>query len=227
MLALSRAEDSLRKGGQENIRLAVDVLPSVASEMFPQAAIHFRPQNPRCISQVMTEPNGHLPAQLREGALDMVVGRMTTTEEMVGPSFRHLCFERVVLVMRSGHPLIGRPITPETLAPCPLMLAPKGAQIGLAVRDFLLGFGAQYLTPAYQNVSLAFGRAILQMSDFVWFISHGVVIHEINVRQLAEITLSTEILAGPLGLSPQGITALSAKHHSMANALCQVAETTS
>ncbi|MBC55760.1 MAG: pca operon transcription factor PcaQ [Confluentimicrobium sp.] len=224
MLALSRAESSVRKGAQESTQLAVGVLPSVASEVFPLAAMKFRAQNPHCILRVMTGPNWLLLTQLREGALDMVVGRMAPTEDMAGLSFRHLYSDRVVLAVRPGHPLIGQPITPETLANHPLMLPPKGALIGPVVRDFLLSIGAQGLTAAYQNVSLAFGRRILQMSDCVWFISRGVVIHEISTGQLAEIPLPTEILAGPVGLSLRDNTVMSDTHHGMANALREVAE---
>jgi len=200
MLELDRAQDLARTAPMRVTRLAVGVLPTAATSVFPRAALAFRAEFPNCVLRVSTGPNWLLLSQLREGALDLVVGRMPGPDQMTGLAFRQLYTERVVAVVRPGHPLrSGLPVATD-LGKYPLLLPPSGAVIAPAVQSFLLSIGLQNHQPAFESVSLAFGRKVVQESDTVWFISEGVVAEEVRLGTLCVVDPGTEMLAGLVGI---------------------------
>ena len=81
------------------------MLPTVATRVLPRAALAFAAGGAgRCL-RASTGPNRYLLSQLREGRLDLVVGRLAAPEEMAGLVFEQLYAEAVVAVVRAGHPL--------------------------------------------------------------------------------------------------------------------------
>ncbi|MHC0054393.1 pca operon transcription factor PcaQ [Actibacterium sp. D379-3] len=219
LVELNRAQDLVRKSAVRKSRVSVGVLPSVGTDLFPRTALRFRDTNPDCILRVSTGPNWMLLSQLRDGGLDMVVGRMAQPDTMAGLSFRQLYTEQVALITRPDHPLTGQPFSAEALSRFPLMLPPKGALISPVVRAFLMTVGLQHSEPAFENVSLAFGRKVVQMSDVVWFISRGVVRDEIASGALSQIALNSDILAGPIGVSVRENAVMSAEQRCLTDLL--------
>jgi LysR family pca operon transcriptional activator len=142
-----------------------------------------------------------LLSQLREGELDMVVGRMAQAQNMDGLTFLQLYSEKVIPVVRPGHPLNRPDWTPKALAGYPLMLPPPGAVIYPMVRAYLHNNDLSDPDPAFENVSLAFGRNVVQRSDTVWFISQGVVLNELETGTLVALPLQDDLLGGPVGVS--------------------------
>lgn len=140
-------------------------------------------------------------SQLREGAADLVVGRMATPEQMTGLTFEQLYVEDVVLVSRPGHPMLDAVEPAAVIDRYPLILPPKGALISATVRGFLLSIGLHAVHPMFETVSLAFGRRAVQLSDALWFISRGVVADELASGALAAARLDHPMLAGPVGIS--------------------------
>lgn len=201
MVDLQRAQDLVREMPRRETRLSVGALPTAATSLLPEAALAFRAKNPECLLRVTTGPNWMLLSQLREGALDMVVGRMPPAGAVEGLTFRQLFSERVVPVVRPGHPLNLAPWTWEELRSYPLMLPPSGAVIAPSVKSFLHSVGLNDLTPTFENVSLAFGRRVVEQSDTVWFISHGVVGAELANGTLAMLDIQGDLLGGPVGVS--------------------------
>ena len=198
---LERGQRLLSDLPQRQRKLAVGVLPTAATGLFPDAAARFRETHPDCTLRVSTGPNWLLLSQLREGALDIVVGRMPATGTGEGLSFRQLYWERVVPVIRPGHPLAGQDWEPAELLRYPLMLPPAGAVISGSVRAFLQSLGLGEPIPAYENVSHAFGRRVVARSDTIWFISAGVVRAELDSGELSVLPVQNELLGGPLGIS--------------------------
>lgn len=201
MTELERAQDLVRSVARQQTRIAVGALPTASTEIFPRAALAFREVCPDCVLRVSTGPNWLLLTQLREGTLDMVVGRMAHAGMMEGLSFRQLYPERVVPVVRPGHPVLGRDNPLAALAEYPLMLPPSGAVISPMVRAFLHTIGLPSPRPAFENVSHAFGRKVVSESDTVWFISRGVVAEELNLGTLVAIDVTDDLLGGSVGVS--------------------------
>lgn len=200
MIDLTRAQDMVREAPRSRTRLAVGILPTAATEIFPKAALRFQNTHPNCMMRVTTGPNWMLLSQLREGALDMIVGRMPAAAALDGLSFHHLYSDTVVPVVRPDHPLL-RPNWPlSQLTAYPLMLPPSGAVISPMVRAFLHNCGISNPAPSFENVSLAFGRKVVQDSDVIWFISQGVVAAELKAGTLASLPLKDDLLGGPVGV---------------------------
>jgi len=211
MLELDRAQDLARTAPTRVTKLTVGVLPTAATSVFPRAALAFNRAFPNCVLRVSTGPNWLLLSQLREGALDLVVGRMPGPDQMTGLAFRQLYTERVVLVVRPGHPLGEGVDLASGLGSYPLLVPPSGAVIAPAVQSYLLSIGLQNVQPAFESVSLAFGRKVVQDSDTVWFISEGVVAEEVRLGTLRALNPGTELLAGLVGICQRAQAAPSAE----------------
>ncbi|SEN25105.1 LysR family transcriptional regulator, pca operon transcriptional activator [Paracoccus alcaliphilus] len=199
---LERAQRLVLSPPLERPRLHVGVLPTAATGLVPRAALAFRDTHPEVLLDVMTGPNWLLLSLLREGQLDLVVGRMPSAGNTEGLNFRRLYWERVVPVVRAGHPLLRRQDWDYAdLTRHPLMLPPAGALIANSVRTWLHSVGIIEPQPAYENVSLSFGREVVLRSDTVWFISEGVVRAEIETGALVILPIRNELLGGPVGIS--------------------------
>ncbi|WP_295042959.1 LysR substrate-binding domain-containing protein [uncultured Paracoccus sp.] len=198
---LERAQSLVLSPPPERPRLHLGVLPTAATGLVPRAALAFRDARPDVLLDVMTGPNWLLLSLLREGQLDLVVGRMPAAGNTEGLGFRRLYWERVVPVVRAGHPLLRGGWEYGDLAHHPLMLPPAGAVIAGSVRSWLHSVGITDPQPAFENVSLAFGREVVTRSDTVWFISEGVVRAEIETGALVILPIRNELLGGPVGIS--------------------------
>lgn len=197
---LERAQTIVTAAPRDRIRIHVGVLPT-AGELLPRAALTFRAAHPEPLLDVMTGPNWLLLSLLREGQLDLVVGRMPPPGSTEGLAFAPLYWERIVPVVRPGHPLLQGDWDYGALARYPLMLPPPGALIAGSVRNWLHSVGLAAPEPAYANVSLPFGLGITSQTDTVWFISEGVVAPEIRAGRLVVLPIRNELLGGPVGIT--------------------------
>lgn len=198
---LERAQKLVLSPPRERPRIHAGVLPTAATGLVPRAALAFRRDNPDVVIDITTGPNWLLLSLLREGQLDLVVGRMPPAGNTEGLGFQRLYWERVVPVVRPGHPLLRDDWDYTALRRVPLMLPPSGAVISGSVHNWLHSVGIPDPQPAFGNVSLAFGREVVMHSDTVWFISEGVVRQEIETGLLAVLPIRNELLGGPVGIS--------------------------
>lgn len=196
--SLDAGAAALRPGAGGALR--VGVLPTAATRVFPAVVLRFRELRPEILLKVETGPHHHLIRQLREGGVDLVIGRLPDVSEMPGLSFEHLYEEDVVLVGRAGHPLADRPVG-EALAAAPLILPPATALIRRAVDDYLASLGLIGIAPAVETVSLAVGRGICLASDALWFISRGVIAEELERGQMQELPVGARFLSGAVGIT--------------------------
>jgi len=190
--ALTRPEDSRR-------RLAVGVLPTVATRIMPRAALAFAKATPGARLRISTGPNWMLLSQLHEGALDLVVGKLAGPDQMKGLVFEQLFVDPVVAVVRAGHPLIGAPA--GEFLDLPFVLPPPGAVIRPVVERYFLSIGRETPAAMVETVSLSVGRGLTLNSDAIWFISRGVVADELESGALATLDLGVLPLAGPVGIT--------------------------
>mgnify|MGYP003111770589 CR=1 FL=1 len=201
MSELMRGHDRLAREGGAPVRLSVGVLPTAAGDLLPRAALAFRGAAPNATLHVLTGPNWLLFNHLRDGAVDLVVGRMPEQDEITGVTFEQLYLEDVVLVCRPGHPLLQAPV-PETLLPAyPVILPPRGAVISATVDRYLTSIGLPSLRATIETVALPVGRKVVRQSDALWFISRGVVADDLDESKLVAVPLKSPLLSGPVGIS--------------------------
>ena len=198
--ALEAGAAALHPGTQG--RLRVGILPTVATRFFPRVVLRFGALRPDMVLAVETGPHHYLMRLLREGGIDLMIGRLPGASEMAGLSFDHLYEEDVVLVGRAGHPLAQHPVA-EALVQAPVILPPASALIRPPVDAYLAALGLVGLRPAVETVSLALGRGICIASDALWFISRGVVIEELDRGVLVELPAGARFLSGAVGMTRQ------------------------
>jgi LysR family pca operon transcriptional activator len=197
---LERGVRAVRAPERHRRRLVVGVLPTVATRIMPRAVLAFAEAVPGGSLRVTTGPNWVLLSQLRDGSLELVVGRLAAPEEMKGLVFEQLLVEPVVAVVRPGHPLVAA--SGPAVTDFPLVLPPPDAVIRPAVEQYFLSVGQEMPQALVETVSLAVGRGLVQISDAVWFISRGVVGEELRLGTLAELDLpGLPQVAGPVGLT--------------------------
>ncbi|WP_199257740.1 LysR substrate-binding domain-containing protein [Paracoccus binzhouensis] len=196
--SLEAGAAALRPGSGGALR--VGVLPTVATRFLPQVVLRFHALRPEILLAAETGPHFHLMRLLREGAVDLVVGRLPGAAEMAGLSFDHLYEDEITLVARADHPARALP-APEALAASPVILPPTTALIRPQVDDYLAANGLSGLRPLIETVSLALGRGICLGSEALWFISRGVVVHEIAQGELVELPTGAGFLSGAVGIT--------------------------
>ncbi|WP_207481456.1 pca operon transcription factor PcaQ [Arenibaculum pallidiluteum] len=203
MAALRQGLDSIaqaRDGAQRPIR--VGVLPTVASRLAPDAVLRFKREAPETVVGLVSGPNRYLMDRLRQGDLDLVVGRLGQPDDMRDVAFVHLYSERVALLVRPGHPLLGPgPLDLTRLARYTVVLPDADALIRPAVDRMLAAHGVAVLPNRIETVSTSFGRGITRTSDAVWIISRGVAEPDLREGVLSELPVDTTDTSGPVGLT--------------------------
>lgn len=178
----------------------VGVLPTAATQLLPRVALRLREVSPQTLLQIETGPHTYLVRLLRDGQIDLMIGRMPDAAEMAGLAFQHLYEDPVVLVARAGHPLADQP--PATLLrQVPVVLPPETAIIRRPVDEYLAALNLIGLQAAFETAALAIGRGILADLDAVWFISRGVVAAELARGDLIQIATGAGYLSGAVGLT--------------------------
>ncbi len=181
-------------------QLSIGVLPSVAARLMPRAVAGFRAMAPDVVLTLSDGSHDGLIARLRNGELDLLVGRLGAPESMQGLSFTQLYTEIVDFVVRPGHPLLEQAGL-ESLPDWPVIYPKKNAAIRPLVDRFLIANGIGVLPQRIESVSGAFGREFTRNSDAVWVISAGVVAREVAEGRLARLDIDTSLTRGPIGIS--------------------------
>lgn len=199
--AIRRGIESVTADGAGPL-VRIGALPTVSARIMPAAVAALTREPPAARLRVVTGENVVLLEQLRSGALDIVVGRLAEPDRMIGFTFEHLYSERVVLVVRPGHPLLadGGDL-PGRLADFPVLMPPPGSAIRPLVERFLLTRAIAMPRTVIETVSDSFGRRFVQAGDAVWIISEGVVAHDLASGDLAALPLDTDDTRGPVGLT--------------------------
>lgn len=201
LAALKQGMDGLAQSKVGGASISVGALPTVAAGIMPGAMLRFK-QRQSARLKIVTGPNTFLLEQLRLGNLDLVVGRLASTEEMDGFSFTHLYSERVVLVARPGHPLFDASRFDFTELERTTVLLPTADSIIRPVVDqLLLANGVGALADCIETVSPDFCRQYVRASDAIWIISRGVVDADLDGGLLRAFDVDTSDTRGAVGLT--------------------------
>ncbi|OJF94097.1 pca operon transcription factor PcaQ [Pararhizobium antarcticum] len=184
------------------VPLRIGALPTVSTRIMPQAIAAFLKEETGSRIKIVTGENAVLLEQLRIGDLDLVVGRLAAPEQMTGFSFEHLYSERVLFVVRAGHPLLQGGLSVfSTLGNYTILMPTRASIIRPFVERFLIANAIASLPTQIETVSDAFGRAFVRSSDAVWIISAGVVESDIRDGTIRALPIDTSETKGPVGLT--------------------------
>lgn len=200
---------ALRRGVEEvgdaaspgALPVRIGALPTVSARLLPVAIRRYLAHRLGAVPRIVTGPTGYLAAQLREGALDIVIGRMGEADTMAGLVFEHLYSEPVVFAVRAGHPLAGDAFRPADIARSECLLPPPGSVIRPTVDRLFAAANLPRPAQVIETVSLAFSRAYVLSTDAIWVISEGVVLEDLHGGVLARVPVGTAETRGPVGIT--------------------------
>lgn len=199
--ALRQGIDAAR-GSREATVVKVGALPTVSARILPGAVRAFTSEATGVHTRIITGPNDYLLSLLRTSDVDIVIGRMAEPDAMMGLSFEHLYSERVVMVVRPGHPLLNeRSFTLSMIEGYQTLMPTPDSVIRRHVDRLLLAHGVTELRDEVETVSNAFGRSYVRQTDAVWIISEGVVANDVAENQLALLPVDTAETVGPVGFT--------------------------
>lgn len=182
--------------------VVIGALPNVAATVLPSALLRFAEAMPHARVTVRTGSNAQLIVALRQGVLDMVVGRLAEPSDMQGLTFEHLYTEQVLLVVRPGHALAGRRrITADDLRPYRMVLPDAGTRLREAADRFFLASGIGLPIRTIETIDVSFGRSYVLRSDAIWCVPLGAVENDLNQHVLASLPVDTKASEGPVGLT--------------------------
>ncbi|MGE4337631.1 MAG: pca operon transcription factor PcaQ [Pigmentiphaga sp.] len=195
-----------RDGSAEAPVLMVGALPNVAATMLPPAVQRLLVAEPTARVRVRTGSNATLLALLRQGELDMVLGRLAEPAEMQGLSFDYLYSEVVVFAVRPDHPLaaaVRQGESPELadLRVYRMVLPDAGTRLREAADQFLLASGLGHPPHTIETIDVSFGRSFVLQTDAVWCVPTGVVHNDLAAGTLMALPFDTHASQGPVGLS--------------------------
>ncbi len=198
--ALREGVNSLRSGEHETVTARLGVLSTAESLLVPEVVGRLHEQHPALIISVMTGPSAYLLSQLRVGELDLVVGRMTDSPQILGLTFEHLYNESMTLVVRTGHPLLAVPLKPERLADFPLVLPLAGTTIRKFADSLFVQCGVQPPRQRLETLSLTLSRRYVERSDAIWIAPLDAVLQELHNGTLVELDMGVREPGGSVGL---------------------------
>ncbi len=209
--ALRRGMEEVEDAATPNARpVRVGALPTVSARLLPDAIRRYQSHGLGAVPRVVTGPNAHLTQQLRQGDLDIVIGRMGEPDAMTGLVFEHLYSEPLVVAVRSGHPLAGAALAPSALGAFECLLPPPGSVIRPAVDRFFAASNLPRPARVVETVSLAFSRRYVRASDATWVISEGVVLEDLESGEFARLAIDMGDTMGPVGVTLRAGVSLSA-----------------
>jgi len=201
--ALQQGIDSVaqarRRGG---VVLRLGLLPSLAPCFAPPALLAFRAAMPGAMLQVASGSNARLLDELKSGALDVALVRLSDPDRMSGLSFEYLYADSLALVVRPGHPLLGG--TEPTLARAaawPAILAERGTTIRQSADSLLAAHGVAAPADWIDTLSVPLARALVHASDLVWFAPLAAVEDDLAAGMLTRLPVSTAGSEEPIGVA--------------------------
>ena len=196
--ALREGVNSLRSGEHEPISARIGVLSTVESLLVPEVICRLHAVHSALVVSVVTGPSAYLLSQLRVGELDLVVGRMTDSPQILGLTFEHLYSESMTLVVRNGHPLLADPLAPKNLEDYPLVLPLAGTTIRKFADSLFVQHGIKPPRQRLETLSLTLSRRYVQCSQAIWVAPLDAVRQDLIRGELVELGIREP--GGSLGL---------------------------
>ncbi len=183
-------------------RVAVGALPNTAAHLLPMAIALLQAHTPALRVRVVSGTNAQLMTQLRQGEIDLVLGRIAQASAMADLAFELLYSEPLLLVARPGHPVAAmRRPTLAALAAFPLLVPVAGTLVRHTADAFLLAQGMAPPRCLVEATDTSFALGLLRCSDTVWFAPQGAVEGFVAGGELRRLAIDTASTEGPVGMT--------------------------
>jgi len=182
--------------------VVVGALPNMAASLLPEAIALLVRAHPQARVRVVSGTNAQLMTQLRQGEIDLVVGRLAQPSAMVDLSFLQLYSEPLLLVARPGHPLARkRKPALSALAAYPLVVPVQGTLVRDTADAFLFARGNALPGAVIEATDTSFAIGLLRRTDAIWFAPKGAADSALALRELVRLDIDTSVTDGPVGIT--------------------------
>jgi len=181
-------------------RVAVGSVRAPAASLLPQAVRLLKERDPRVQVAVSSDTSQAMIEALRAGELDIVIGRILDPAAAAELDFEPLADEPHSLIVRAGHPWLGRlDLGYAELAQAPWILPPPGR-----LRDQLMALfisrGLPQPVDVVETISLPLITHLLADSARVVALPREVVQSALDAGTLAVLPLAVDLRAGVYGI---------------------------
>lgn len=183
-------------------RIAVGTLLAASANLLPKAVARLRKERPKLAVTITEGTNDLLMPSIRQGELDLVVGRLPEFWDREGLSQEALFQDAGCIVVRAGHPLVGR----NDLELGDLLawdwIMPR--QQTTLRRQIDRSFYDQGLVPprhAVESVSFLTNRALVFDADYLsvwpWQVAHS----ELQTGRITILPVPLKATLGAVGIT--------------------------
>ena len=189
--------------GPAQALVTLGVLPTVAPQLVPALLrqLDASAAGSAISLRLHTGANPTLLAQLRQGELDLVIGRFAEPVHMRGLTFEHLHADPLVLAVRPGHPLLTAAEPLALLHRYTLMLPTPGTAIRQSADNFLQTRSVQPPPRTVETLDVSVARRYTRASDAVWLCPRGAVAGDLSDGSLVAINVPMHGTDELVGLS--------------------------
>ncbi|MGR3479988.1 LysR substrate-binding domain-containing protein [Salipiger marinus] len=211
MALLTEGLQATQDMGYSRELLRVGALPNVCGLTLPKIVEDFQTLYPRSTVRVISGANSDLLARLRQGGLDVVIGRLADSNAMHGLSFQHLYDESIVFAVGADHPFAQGGATPDlgALLREPMLAPIPGTIIRQELERFL--FRSGFVAPdfALESIDAGFVNKTIRASAHVVVTVEALVADARAAGHVVILPIHDPALKGPVGLttlpgSPEG-----------------------
>lgn len=171
-----------------------------STSLVPRAIKLLKQRNPRIRIMVSVDTSKAMVERLRAGELDIVIGRILDPAASAELNFEPLADEPHSLIVRAGHPWLGRrDLGLEEIAAGAWILPPPGR-----LRDQLMALfitrGLEQPADIVETMSLSLVPQLLEDSDRVVALPRELVQSYLDAGQLAALSVDFDLRADVYGI---------------------------
>jgi DNA-binding transcriptional LysR family regulator len=204
-------------------RVCVGSVLTPATSLVPQAVKLLKARSPRTQVVLSVDTSKTMVDQLRAGELDIVIGRILEPSAAAELDFTPLADEPQSLIVRAGHPWLGRrDITLEDLAGAAWIL-PAAGRVRDQLMALFVGKGLEQPCDIIETVSLPLVPRLLADSDRIVALPRELVQPALEAGTLALLPVDLRLRADVYGIVTRRRHHLSPSAAAMLGALREAA----
>ncbi|HYG88545.1 MAG TPA: LysR family transcriptional regulator [Azospirillum sp.] len=181
--------------------ITIGALPLGRTHVLPTAIAAALQRHPNIRVTTVESPYETLVAGLRDGDVDFILGALRIDVKSAGLITESLFEDRMGIIVRAGHPLLGAPVSLKNLLPQRWILPRPGAPgrrlIDLSFRELAI----EPPIPSVETGDLAVLRGLLMNSDMLTAISPHQLHYEIASGDLVEMRVDLGKTVRQIGIT--------------------------
>jgi DNA-binding transcriptional LysR family regulator len=183
----------------------VGVLLAASGGLLPHAIIRFKERFPAVTVTVRDRAGELLLPDLIAGEIDMILGRVSTFDQVGGLAHEVLYEEPVVLCCRANHPILKgarrRTIGLAETVRYPWILPPRGLALRRQIDDALAEARCHPPAEIVESVATLVNRTLLLNTNMMVFVPAQVVADDVALGLLKTIPIPLDLKNDPVALT--------------------------